>query len=541
MRIKLQKLALSFAVVLVMSIVQSCQEKNDVTPHIAKSMNASASVLEEIKKLGFDAATIQDKGNYYLAEGDIYFAKNKTATRTRPVKGKTKMKIERGQRPSITVGIDKAVAANTTWKNGVDHAITTWNADKNHHFTFNMVERSELADIFIQGDNGELSEDVEVASEFAAHGYVGSTIRVNLDYTASTADQIKTKSFEALSHSVGLRHADFSQKNKLFKTQPAARAEVLPASEYVYLIQGDELYAVRPDPYHDYLVSTSWAGATRIASTRATLYVIQFDVLYAALPDGSWWGLTSGWSGTQSLISVPFDSYSLYAMQGDWLFGVNASDGWWWGVTDNGGTSTPWSDTKFMCAGADYANYPNREDGLIIHDRSNTAIPEESFVATDPANPNYGTRRVKRNYPQLKTIQALAPKVYKGVVGNSWIGEPSMYKIDSNPNTVYYFGLSDNAGSPGSIDLGNVKSDQVIDYSKVQSFVTDRRNICYLITDGGFYTYTGARRPNSQFSWLNTVFTPHSLLPTTIMTNFVPLPPTKVEITIDEKPNLSLP
>jgi hypothetical protein len=523
MRIQLSKLALTLALLLGLALLQSCQEKNEVTPRSAKSMNGSASVLEEIKNLGFDATSIEDKGSYYLAEGDIYFAKNKTAARTLPVRGKVKTKIPRGQRPAITVGIDQAVAANANWKNGLDYAITTWNANLDHHFTFKMVKRSEEADIFLQDDKGELSEDVEVASEFAAQGRVGSTIHVNVDYAASSADLVKTKVLEGLSHSVGLRHADFLKTNNISKTQASARTQAKTASDYVYLIQGDNLYGVRPDPYDGFLVSTSWAGATRMASTRSTLYVIQFDVLYAALPDGSWWGLTSGWSGTQTLVSVPFDSYSLYAMQGDWLFGVNANDGWWWGITDNGGTSTPWSGTKFMCASADYdSDFPNRIDGVTILDRSNTATPAVSFVATDPANPNFGIRKVRHNDPKLKTVQAFAPKLTSnGIIGRAWVDlDFSAYEINSDPDDIhggYYFGLSDNFGSPGSIDLGNVLSDQVIDYTKVQSFVNDKRNICYLITDGGFYTYTGGGK-------LNTVFPPRYLLRTTIMTNFVPTP-----------------
>jgi len=501
MKINGRKLVLSFATVLAVAMVQSCQEKADVKPSSVQSGNQSASsVLEDIKNLGFDANSIQDKGSYYLAEGDIYFSKNQMAA-SLSVKPKQKKKLT--QRPAITVALDNAVTANNAWKSGIDQAIANWNADQNHHFSFEIVT-SEQADIHIQDDKGELTEDLEIASEFAAKGVVGSTIRVNLDYSAQVADQVYTKALEGLSHSVGLRHADLLNKDVL-KTQASAKIQFTP-TDYMYIINGDYIFAAnKTSSGQNYVISSSWAGSSQITSAGGVLYIIQFDVLYAATTTGGWWGLTAGWSGTQTLTNAFYDSHSLYAMQDDWLWGINVADGSWWTISDNGETSSPWKGTKYMCA----STYLGK-NGLTVIDRP-LSLPLglssliNSFVCTNQSDLSFGTR---------KTFASGYLRGMQGGLATDVLFTDQCYFINKG------FGIPDGmiSFSQGSISYHPWTSIPVIDWTKTQAVVSDKfysgqfSPYIYLLIDGGLY------RNQVGFTTIQTISWPHVWPSSAIMT-----------------------
>jgi len=501
---QLRKLTLSFAVILGITVMQSCVEKHAVEPQSVQSANGSTpSVLEEIRNLGFDTNVIQDKGGYYLAEGDIYFSKNRITARKLPVKSKSKAKPQPGQRQLIiTIGLDQQVASNMAWKNGVDQAIENWNANQDHHFRFEIVTRAEDADIYMQDDKGELPDDIEIASEFAAHGYVGSTIRINLDYSASIPDQLKTKALEGLSHSVGLSHADLLVKDTS-KTQASAKTQFAPL-DFVYIINGDYIYAARkvPNTGQNYVVSSSWAGSTRITSTGGVLYIIQFDGLYVATTDGGWWLLSAGWSGTEALTNAYYDAHSLYAMQDNWLYGISADNGTWWAVSNNGYTSTPWSQAKFICATTQSVDdIHSAKNGLTIIDRTGTS-PVNCFVCTEQGDPAFGTRYAYiTKGVDLRGIKAIATNFYETNFS---------YCLNNNgsgiPNGIF------EVVQGGVTWLLPPNPLPAIDWSKTQALTSDSH--LYFLVDGGLYSnyYNFGENKIVTLSW------PHVWLPTAILT-----------------------
>lgn len=521
-----KKQLLSLVALCTMAIVQSCQDKGDVKPASLPVSDQSVSLLDEIKALGFDASSIQDKGSYYLAEGDIYFSKSKISRRILSVREKPKVKIPRGQRPSITIAIDGSVRTNTAWRDGIDHAITTWNANSDHHFSFEIINNTEKADIFFQDDNGELSEDVEIASEFAAHGYVGATVHLNLDYAHSSAEQVKTKALEGLSHSVGLRHADLNQKQVL-KTETAARTQSTPR-DYLYLISGDFLWAEGKDGSGASLASTGWAGSTCITSTYDMLYVIQFDVLYAARPDGSWWGLSEGWSGTQAMTGLSAEN-AVYAIQGDDLWGINPADGSWWSIpaSYNGDYLR---NVNSMCEAADKKLYIMEGSRGI-----NGIYPNTVSVSVDPTSPSY-KRIVYDDQSSIGVWQNIAPYFKYGSTYHEY------FYIDSDVSHPENFGLNatltpQSCPGPGACleRIHPISSNQGIDYTKTQGMVGDNAGTykhLYLLIDGGIYSFTynsiDYDKPGAMDDHLTTIRYPHVWSPTAIMTNLVPTPLPKI-------------
>lgn len=304
MKLSLKKNLFAILAVFTLLLTESCQEQETIKPMPADQHEPS--VVRRITDLGFDAAEIKDMGTHYLVDGDVYFSKSIT-DEEKP--GSEPAGFD-GKYPEFTVRMDTEIAGNDTWKAAVEYGIAAWNTDKRQHMRLVLTTSTE-AHITVRTDHGELAQEILLASEFAEHGRLGATIRVNMKYTGSiTAAETNQKMLRALYRTTGCHQPKISasgtpSRTASHKSSASAASEINPG-DYLYIIRDDQLvrtYKTHVTRSTIEVLSEGWQGATHMEMGRDNyLYVIQYGVLWWASPyDGTWGALSDGWSGAQAL------------------------------------------------------------------------------------------------------------------------------------------------------------------------------------------------------------------------------------------------
>lgn len=294
-------------------IAESCQEEDVINP--VTDDQAEISVIQRITNLGFAADDIKDMGTHYLVDGDIYFSKNQSGNET----AIQQPEIMDGKYTVFTVRTENMVSGNDKWKNAVDLAIAKWNADEKQHARF-ILTTSANAHITIRSDNGELGEAVEIASEFAEGGRIGSTIRINLKNTGGLSpEEAAKKMFKALLRITGFhqpKNASARKPSEAGVSMQGARTQAV--SSYVYIIWYDHLFRASKTNGSWSTLSDSWQGSSHmVLGTDGYLYVLQHGTLYWADPNNGVWGaMSSGWQGAQDMVWCKHDDM-LYIIDGN--------------------------------------------------------------------------------------------------------------------------------------------------------------------------------------------------------------------------------
>ncbi|WP_109302186.1 M57 family metalloprotease [Aquimarina sp. AU474] len=176
------------------------------------------SVLKTISDWGFSKDDIEDKGDYYVVDGDIVFYKNKKYLS--PSNENTKQRRHPNSVTINTVNVFINPGMNTDWRNASRDAINRWNAVSNSPLRLNITSSQASAHIQIMYDsqdpNVALAGNVFGMGEFpSANGLPGVGIWVNPDFNSnlycnkSITQNMRISNVQhELGHNLGITHTN---------------------------------------------------------------------------------------------------------------------------------------------------------------------------------------------------------------------------------------------------------------------------------------------------------------------------------------------
>jgi hypothetical protein len=354
MNLKPKKFSLfSFALLLTLVSLLSCDSQEPMVSD--ESALKQTDKLQEILDIGFQRSDIQDMGDYYLAEGDIYFSKDDSGeskgVNGRKEQASTNNLVSYQERTNITVKIDGSIPSSGVddWRNEILQAIDHWNSIAD--FGINLVYiTSGTADITVQSDNGSLPDYVIAAAEFPSGGLAGYRVRINLDFSSNMTVSSGSKVYNMVhefGHCVGFRHTNWASQGEPSSPYGANQIPGTPASDNssvmnggtalnswagfstydiigaqnlyprprLYIVQGASLYGVNVSNGEWAPIGTStWANSRVMTNVNGLLYIVQDPGLYRASAKSASWSQvgTADWSGTNIMTNQ--DGY-LYMVQ----------------------------------------------------------------------------------------------------------------------------------------------------------------------------------------------------------------------------------
>jgi len=174
--------------------------------------------------LGFRADMIEDKGNYFLVEGDIVFQKDaleKAINRlSKTTQAATDYGVDYSKVQYMIVKIDGGMpsSGSDNWRPEIEQAITEWNNVTNCAAQFQLDNSASSPDITILSDGNALADNVIASAEAPSiDGNPGFRIQVNLDFLSDMTVSSGTKKYNMvheMGHCIGFRHTNWSGRNE---------------------------------------------------------------------------------------------------------------------------------------------------------------------------------------------------------------------------------------------------------------------------------------------------------------------------------------
>jgi hypothetical protein len=183
-----------------------------------------ASVKEKIKFLGLDGLPIEERGDYYVIDGDISVSKKSLESiDTKDIKnGRSKQAsytlIDFANQPNITVRVDNSIptSGDDDWWGTVQQAAIQWNGITGSRINF-IYTTDPTADITVRTDTDPafglpLKDNTIAEGSWPSGGQAGFQVRVNLDFNSNASVSIPQKVYNMiheLGHNIGFRHTNW--------------------------------------------------------------------------------------------------------------------------------------------------------------------------------------------------------------------------------------------------------------------------------------------------------------------------------------------
>ncbi|WP_025665337.1 zinc metalloprotease [Aquimarina megaterium] len=203
---KLSILSLLFAILL------GCSEEDPLVEN--ENLSQNDAVLKTLKSWGFSDDLIEDKGTYYLVDGDMVFYKNKKYHA--PKKSSTKQREHPNAVTINNINVFINPGMNVDWRNASINAIGRWNATSSGLF-LNITATAANAHIQIMYDSQDPSMNL-AANVFGrgtfptTNGLPGVRIWVNPDFNACsgaiTQNMRISNVQHELGHNLGIMHTN---------------------------------------------------------------------------------------------------------------------------------------------------------------------------------------------------------------------------------------------------------------------------------------------------------------------------------------------
>lgn len=187
-------------------VFSACKKESvEVAPSITAAQNPT---MQQLLSMGFAAQHIEDKGDYYLVEGDIRFNKQTPAPTTPVGPGVIAKSQDQAStyalidpsRQNIKIGIDPSFPSQ--WQSDVQLAASDWNNIGGNTLSFVVVAPSNADIVFSVANlqNGALGQ-----AEFPTNGAPGYRVRID----PSVPDNLRHLVFtHELGHCFGFRHTN---------------------------------------------------------------------------------------------------------------------------------------------------------------------------------------------------------------------------------------------------------------------------------------------------------------------------------------------
>lgn len=182
------------------------KEKVDVAPTATED-----PTMQRLLAMGFDKKNIEDKGTYYLVEGDIRFDKQAAGTTPTNQPGVISQSqnqahtwelIRYDRQQSITIAIDASFPSQ--WQQDALTSIDDWNNVPGFKVHLTLTNGPN-ADITIKGVSS-LDNNAFGASGFPSDGYPYREVLIN--YNNSPTYRRRTTITHEIGHCLGLRHTN---------------------------------------------------------------------------------------------------------------------------------------------------------------------------------------------------------------------------------------------------------------------------------------------------------------------------------------------
>jgi hypothetical protein len=211
-------------------------------------------MLSYIKQLGFRPSEIEDKGDYYLVDGDMYFPKNAKietnyeshlfpdALETRQYGFQTYIGFN--DQPDIKVHIDPSMAMHTGI---INRAIEQWNSIPNCRVKFRVITiTSPDANIRIKDGSSELPCSVCGRAAPPLNGKARGDVLINLSMAEmkNSSKEMQSVIVHELGHVLGLAHTNWrgnEDKDGILSSSPVAITNILgtpTGSDFTSLMNG---------------------------------------------------------------------------------------------------------------------------------------------------------------------------------------------------------------------------------------------------------------------------------------------------------------
>jgi len=188
------------------------KEKTDVAPTATED-----PTLKRILALGFDKKNIEDKGTYYLVEGDIRF--DKQAAGTTPITQPGVIAQSQDQshsweliaydnQPNLTYTVNSSSLSVAAIQDAVDE----WNAVQGCRVKLTYTTNSNANITFVSQDLGFSSDGGKILgqADFPDNGTAGRVVRIDPTTPTTYSALFKFTVVHELGHTFGFRHTNWA-------------------------------------------------------------------------------------------------------------------------------------------------------------------------------------------------------------------------------------------------------------------------------------------------------------------------------------------